>query len=711
MTMLSKAKISEATRADVIDPNPPVKVLLVEDNANDALLVRRMFKKMAPGAYELTHHTCMEDATLHVASETMDIVLLDLCLPDANGLEAVHLMLAAAPRAPVVVMTCQNDERLAAQALRAGAQDYLMKGDFEAPVMIRALRYAIARKAMEEQLFREQDRARITLHAIGDAVICIDNTGAISFLNRAARVMTGLAMAPGEALMSADLGLTRADGTRVRLDQDCSSVASDSKLIVAASAYLAGVDGRNVPVEYTVSRVLDRGGEVIGCVYVFRDMSETRALADKLAHQAQHDALTGLPNRVLLADRIKSAIAIAPRHEGKPGVLFLDLDGFKHVNDSLGHAIGDKLLQSVAGRLTNCVRASDTVSRLGGDEFVVLLTEIAQPEDAAIAASRMLEAVGAPHRIDAHELHVSTSIGVSLFPFDGTDAETLLKNADTAMYQAKASGRKSFRFFEPEMNLRAVERRSIEDGLRRALERQEFVLHYQPQLNIATGKIYGAEALIRWVHPIHGNMPPNAFISVAEDSGLIVPLGKWVMHEACQQAKAWSDAGSPVRIAVNVSAIEFQSKEFMPGVFEILEATGLAPDSLELELTESVLMRRTSNAADILKAFRDKGVRLALDDFGTGYSSLSYLTRFPVDTLKIDQSFIRQITATPSETAIVKAVLGMAQSLNLRVVAEGVETLGELAFLRQHQCDEAQGYYFSRPLPAEQFEAFRQAQG
>jgi diguanylate cyclase (GGDEF)-like protein len=710
MTMLSKAKISEATRANVIVPIPAVKVLLVEDNANDALLVRRLFTKMAPGAYEVTHHICMEHATSHVASEPVDIVLLDLCLPDANGLEAVRQMLAAAPRTPVVVMTAQHDERLAAQALRAGAQDYLMKGDFEAPVMIRALRYAIARKAMEEQLFREQDRAQITLHAIGDAVICIDNTGAISFLNRAARVMTGLAMAPGEASIKADLGLTGADGRRVRLGQDCGSAASDGKPMVAASANLTSADGRDVQVEYTVSRVLDRGGAAIGYVYVFRDMSETRALAAKLAHLAEHDALTGLPNRMLLADRIKSAIAIAPRHEGKPGVLFLDLDGFKHVNDSLGHAVGDKLLQSVAGRLANCVRASDTVSRLGGDEFVVLLTEIAHPEDAAIAASRMLEAVSAPHRIDAHELHISTSIGVSLFPLDGADAETLIKNADTAMYQAKANGRKSYRFFEPEMNLRAVERRSIEEGLRRALERQEFVLHYQPQLDIATGKIHGAEALIRWVHPVHGSMPPNAFISVAEDSGLIVPLGRWVLQEACRQVKAWADAGAPrLRIAVNVSAMEFQNKQFMQGVFETLEDTGLAPDTLELELTESVLMRRTSNASDVLKAFRAKGVRLALDDFGTGYSSLSYLTRFPMDTLKIDQSFIRQITETPSETAIVKAVLSMAQSLNLRVVAEGVETLGELAFLRQHKCDEAQGYYFSRPLPALAFEAFVRA--
>jgi diguanylate cyclase (GGDEF)-like protein/PAS domain S-box-containing protein len=565
----------------------------------------------------------------------------------------------------------------------------------------------MARKALEEQLFQEQERAQITLNAIGDAVICIDTTGAISFMNHAAQTMTGLAPTPGAPLTRAMLGLIGPDGERIDLGRQGASAALDGRAKLTMSATICTPDGRNLPVEYTVSCVRDRAGKAIGAVFVLRDMTETRALADKLAHMAQHDALTGLPNRLLLADRIKSAIAIAPRHMTNPGVLFLDLDGFKHVNDSLGHSIGDKLLQSVAKRLSACVRASDTVSRLGGDEFVVLLAEIAQPEDAAIAAGRMLEAVSTPHRIDAHELHVTTSIGVSLYPSDGSDAETLIKNADTAMYQAKESGRKSYRFFEPGMNLRVIERRNIEEGLRRALERDEFVLHYQPKLDIATGNIHGAEALIRWQHPLHGNTPPNAFISVAEDSGLIVQLGKWVLREACRQAKTWSDAGAPLQsIAVNVSAIEFQNESFMRDVFSILEETGLAPERLELELTESVLMKRSDSAAAILKTFRAEGIRLAIDDFGTGYSSLSYLTRFPVDTLKIDQSFIRQITETPSETAVVKAVLSMAQSLELRVVAEGVETSGELAFLQSHRCDEAQGYYFSRPLPAVEFDAF-----
>jgi diguanylate cyclase (GGDEF)-like protein len=382
----------------------------------------------------------------------------------------------------------------------------------------------------------------------------------------------------------------------------------------------------------------------------------------------------------------------------------LDLDGFKHINDSLGHPIGDKLLQSIAKRLVTCVRGSDTVSRQGGDEFVVLLSEMQQSEDAAITARRMLEAVAKVHSIDQHDLHVTTSIGVSIYPDDGLDVETLIKNADTAMYQAKENGHQSYQFFKPAMNVRAVERQSIEESLRRALERQEFALHYQPIINLGTGEITGAEALIRWTHPTRGPVSPAQFIPVAEDCGLILPIGNWVLREACKQARAWVDSGLPLgTMAVNISAIEFRDERFLEGVFGILKDTGLDPRSLELELTESVLMKRAESTESILKALRARGVQVAVDDFGTGYSSLSYLRRFPIDALKIDQSFVRQITTAPDETTNVTAVISMGRSLKLRVVAEGVETQEELAFLQAHQCDEAQGYFFSRPLPPQQF--------
>jgi diguanylate cyclase (GGDEF)-like protein len=433
-------------------------------------------------------------------------------------------------------------------------------------------------------------------------------------------------------------------------------------------------------------------------------VSAARAMALQMTHSAQHDFLTGLPNRMLVEDRIAQSTILASRHCSKLAVLFLDLDGFKHINDSLGHAIGDKLLKSVAGRLVDCVRASDTVSRQGGDEFVILLSEVAQVDDAAISARRILMMLTAPHSIDDRDLHVTASIGVSVYPDDGLDAETLIKNADTAMYQAKENGRQGYQFFKPTMNVRAVERQSIEESLRRALERQEFALHYQPKINLRTGAITGAEALIRWTHPTQGPIPPGKFIPVAEDCGLILRIGNWALREACKQARIWENAGLPAAtMAVNISAMEFRDEHFLEGVFAILRETGLAPRSLELELTEGVLMKRAESTETILETLRTSGVRLAIDDFGTGYSSLSYLRKFPIDALKIDQSFIRQITTAPDDTAIVTAMISMGRSLKLRVVAEGVETQEELAFLQAHQCDEAQGYYFSRPVPPDQF--------
>jgi diguanylate cyclase (GGDEF)-like protein len=465
-------------------------------------------------------------------------------------------------------------------------------------------------------------------------------------------------------------------------------------------------DGVEIPIEDSAAPIHDREGKATGMVIVFRDVSVARAMALQIAHSAEHDFLTGLPNRMLLSDRIGQAIVLAPRHRKFVAVLFLDLDGFKHINDSLGHPVGDKLLQSVAKRLVDCVRASDTVSRQGGDEFVVLLSEVEQLEDGAITARRMLQAVAQSHSIDQHDLHVTASIGVSVYPADGLDADTLVKNADTAMYQAKENGRQSFQFFKPAMNARAVERQSIEEGLRRALERREFTLHYQPKIDLMTGAISGAEALIRWIHPTRGLISPADFIPVAEDCGLILPIGAWVLREACTQARTWMDAGLPVMsMAVNVSAMEFRDENFLDSLVAILGETGLDARSLELELTESVLMKHAASTALILQTLRERGMRVAIDDFGTGYSSLSYLRKFPVDAVKIDQSFVRQISTDGDDTTIVKAVIGMARGLKLRVIAEGVETPEQLAFLRAYRCDEAQGYYFSRPVLPQQFAA------
>jgi diguanylate cyclase (GGDEF)-like protein/PAS domain S-box-containing protein len=680
-------------------------LLLVEDNPGDARLLREMIQEQGSPHTTLTHVESMSEAEKLLSEHVVDIILLDLGLPDAQGLEAVRRAHTAAPRVPLVVLTGLDDEVLATQALQDGAQDYLIKGQIETRGLLRALRYAVERKIMEEALFVEKERAQVTLNSIGDAVACTDIPGNITFLNLVAERMTGWSRQEAAGRPMGEVFRILDAGSRETIPNPMEIAVGRNRVVhLPPNCILIRRDGFETPIEDSVAPIHDREGQPAGAVIVFRDVSAARAMALEMTHSAQHDYLTGLPNRMLLNDRVSQAIALTPRHLEKVAVLFLDLDGFKHINDSLGHPIGDKLLQSIAQRLVACVRASDTVSRQGGDEFVVLLSVLEEQEDAAITARRMLEAVAEPHSIEQHDLHVTTSIGVSVYPDDGLDAETLIKNADTAMYQAKENGRQNYQFFKPAMNVRAVERQSIEECLRRALERREFALHYQPKINLTTGEITGAEALIRWTHPTRGQVSPAQFIPVAEDCGLILPIGKWVLVEACKQARAWLDAGLPLgTMAVNISAMEFRDDSFLEGVFTVLKDTGLDAGALELELTESVLMKHVETTEFILKSLRASGVQLAVDDFGTGYSSLSYLRKFPINALKIDQSFVRQITTAPGETTIVAAVISMGRSLKLRVVAEGVETHEELAFLQAHECEEAQGYYFSRPVPPEQF--------
>src|SRR6202167_1744763 len=680
-------------------------LLLVEDNPGDARLLREMYNEQGTHNTELIHVECVSEAEKYLEKSAVDIIVLDLGLPDAQGMGAVRRTHLAAPQVPLVVLTGLDDELMAAQALQEGAQDYLIKGQIDARGFLRSLRYAVERKFAEEALYLEKERAQVTLNSIGDAVVCTDISGNISFLNLIAEKMTGWSSGEAASRPMTEvfriLGATTLETIPSPMEM---AVAQDRTVHVPANCILIRRGGYEIPIEGSASPIHDRQGHVTGAVIVFSDVSTSRAMPQQMVHSAQHDFLTGLPNRMLLNDRVGQAITLASRHTKKLAVLFLDLDGFKHINDSLGHVIGDKLLKSISQSLFDCVRLTDTVSRQGGDEFVVLLSEMEQSEDAAITARRMLHVVAEAHSIDKHDLHVTTSIGVSVFPDDGLDAETLIKNADTAMYQAKDNGHQSFQFFKPAMNVRAVERQSIEESLRRALERQEFALQYQPIINVGTGEITGAEALIRWTHPTRGPVSPAQFIPIAEDCGLILPIGNWVLREACKQARAWVDAGlPPVSMAVNISAMEFRDEHFLEGVFAVLKDTGLDPRSLELELTESVLMKRAESTESILKTLRARGVQVAVDDFGTGYSSLSYLRKFPIDALKIDQSFVRQITTAPDETTIVTAVISMGRSLKLRVVAEGVETQEELAFLQAHQCDEAQGYFFSRPLPPERF--------
>jgi len=434
-------------------------------------------------------------------------------------------------------------------------------------------------------------------------------------------------------------------------------------------------------------------------VAIRTDITERKAAEEKIQSLAYYDDLTRLPNRTLLKDRLARALAGARRHQRRVALLFLDLDRFKDINDSLGHSVGDLLLQEVAERLKTRGREQDTVARLGGDEFLIMLTDVKDVPDAAVAAERLMDAMTAEFVVQGHSLSIGCSVGISIFPEHGADCDTLIKNADAAMYSAKESGRNNFCFFTEDMNAQAVERLTLESSLRLALAKEQFFLMYQPQVNIATGEITGLEALLRWQRPGFGLVAPDKFIRIAENSGLIVPIGEWVLRTACAQAQKWQDEGLPaVTVAVNVSAVQFRQEDFCALVRRVLNETGLAPKYLELELTESLLLANADLRLSVVQELKAMGLTLAIDDFGTGYSSFSYLRQFQVSRLKIDRSFIRDVAVNPDDAAITAAIISMAKSLRLKVIAEGVEDEAQISFLRAHHCDEIQGYYFCRPL-------------
>jgi len=460
----------------------------------------------------------------------------------------------------------------------------------------------------------------------------------------------------------------------------------------------------------SISPVVGPDGAITHYVAVKEDISDRKDYEAQLEYLSTHDELTGLANRALLSDRLEQSIHYAQRSERQVAVLLLDLDRFKFINDSLGHDFGDRLLCEVARRLAESVREADTVARLGGDEFVLLLTEMAGTKDAGLVANKILRQLAEPYRLDGREINLTASLGISLYPRDGLDVATLIRNADTAMYQSKRDG-STFSYYATEMNQKVMATLELESGLRNALERQEFCLHYQPQVDLADGRVIGCEALLRWLHPQKGMIPPGDFIPLAEETGLISPIGAWVLHEACRQAVAWRKAGLPeLRMAVNLSARQFRKGDLPQQVRKTLYQTGLAADRLELELTESMVMDDPVGAKQTMHSLKDLGVSLSLDDFGTGYSSLNYLRRFPVDSLKIDRSFIRDVAIDPSEASVVTSIVAIAHNLRIAAVAEGVETREQLDFLIGCNCDSYQGFFFSRPIPADDFTSLLRGQ-
>jgi diguanylate cyclase (GGDEF)-like protein/PAS domain S-box-containing protein len=682
----------------------PVKILLIGNDPAAATRIRTALAAGAGGSFSVKWVRQLPRSLELLKKKGIAAALLDLSLPDRHSIETFDKLFTAAPDVPILILSRNKNEALAKQLVGRGAQDYLLPDHLDSYSLPRAVRHAIERKAAEDALYIEKERAVVTLNSIGDAVLCTDISGNITYLNLVAETMTGWCREEAIGKPLAEVFQIVDGGTRKSARDPMEMAVEQNRTVgLTLNCILIRRDGFESAIEDSAAPIHDRVGRVIGAVIVFHDVSAARAMSHQMTHSAQHDVLTNLPNRMLLNDRVTQTISLARRQNRPFAILFLDLDRFKHINDSLGHAVGDQLLQSVSKRLLSSVRGSDTVSRQGGDEFVILLSEIAHPEDAATSAKKILRSLNASHAVGAQELNIDGSVGISIYPEDGANAETLIKNADTAMYYAKENGRNNFQFFKREMNLKAVERQSLEGSLRRALARKEFLLHYQPKVNLASREITGVEALIRWQDPDRGSVSPSQFVPIAEDCGLILAIGSWVLHEACRQAREWQVTGLPFkRISVNVSAQEFRAETFLAGVRSTLRETGLQARYLDLELTESVLMQHADLSAVKLHALKTLGVHIAVDDFGTGYSSLSYLQQFPIDILKIDKSFVHKITADSDDSSIVSAIIGMGKNLKQRVIAEGIETPQQLAFLQARQCAEGQGYLFSHPLPAAQ---------
>ena len=583
--------------------------------------------------------------------------------------------------------------------------DFLLTG-FVASLLVSALvvagvLYFVAHQEQAAKaLEASEEKFRTFFEGGGDAFFLLDTAGHFREVNPAACDRLGYERWELLEMSVTDICTNEAAAMRVKR---AAGLLRDGKAVFE-SGYVTK-SGEVIPVEVHSKVVMfDDKPHVFAHV---RDISERRRTEERIEFLARHDALTGLPNRLMLKDHFELALAYAERAGVKVALMFLDLDNFKTINDSLGHHYGDALLQQVATRLRGCVRDTDTISRHGGDEFVIVLADLSDPEAIATVASKIQVQMTPPFDVNGYELNTSLSIGVAIYPDDGTDFDTLLKMADTAMYHAKEAGRNTYRFFTERMNEDALNQLNLGNALRRGLERKEFLLHYQPQIDLQTGAVIGAEALLRWNSTEYGLVSPGRFISIAESSGLIVPIGDWVLNEACRQAVAWRDAGIPeLVVGVNLSAVQFKRGDLEESVANALSASGLDPKFLELELTESMLIDDTEKVLETVTRLKALGIKLSIDDFGTGYSSLSYLRRFQVDKLKIDQSFIRDIADDPEDAAIVSAIVQMARSLKLRTIAEGVETEAMLRHLHVSQCDEAQGYLFAKPMPPEEFSEY-----
>ncbi len=680
-----------------------VRVLLIEDLELEATLVRQMLASVRTMRFELVWKDLVQRGLDHLDRADVDVILLDLNLPDSGGYATFERVRAHAPDLPIILFTNVDDEAQAARAVREGAQDYLIKHRIDATHLSRSLRYAIERQRSEAALRRSEERYALAVRGSNDGVWDWDlSTDEVYFSSR----------------WRAILGLRPADPLRCMADwfervhpQDAPEfeLALDRHLRGEAGHFaheyrLRHADGEWVWVSSRGVAVAGPDGRPRRMAGSLTDITTRKSYEAQLVHDALHDALTGLPNRALLLDRIDLALKQSRRcSSARFAVLFLDLDRFKTINDSLGHHVGDRLLVQVAHRLQDPLRPGDTVARLGGDEFAILLPHIRSITNATHVAQRVLDALCRSFEVDGHEVTPMASIGIAVSSSDYQTPEEMLRDADIAMYRAKAAGKACFEIFDERMRASVLGLLELETELRRAVENEDFVLHYQPIVSLTEGRLEGMEALVRWEHPTKGTISPGAFIPAAEETGLIVPLGWWTLREACRQLQAWREEMPSARdltVAVNVSGRLFAQPDMVPRLVRILDETGLPSEHLTVEITESVVLDHEDEAILKLQALRALGIKLHVDDFGTGYSSLSYLQKFEYDTLKIDGSFVREIALSDGSDAIVQSIITLGHLLELNVIAEGVETVEQLRRLADLRCPCVQGFWFSRPLVA-----------
>ena len=705
-----------------------VSILVVEPSSRHQL---EATKALTQAGFEVSECHDGPGALAWVRACPPALVFMNVAMPGLGGFELCARIreLPGGTHLPILMMTDADDVDAIDRAYEAGATDFLTK-PLNAHILIHRVRYLLRAQQVADEL-RESEN--LLGHAQRLAKLGSWHwdvaSGVVSRSAVAVRLIGGQEPKSfAEALAELLPRVHKKDRELVRDTYQRVLTSGESRAI----EYRVLTNGEpDRFLHEALDAEVDANGKVTRLLGTVQDITDRRRAEERIRHLAYYDSVTGLPNRAMLKEQVRRALAGARRHNRLAALLFLDLDHFKRVNDTLGHSAGDELLREVATRLANSVRDSDyvahqrrevsapgsntdtgcpSVARLGGDEFVILLSEVRKPEDAASVAERAIESLRAPIRLGDNDIYVTGSIGISTFPEDGDSDEALLKHADAAMYHAKDLGRNRYQFYTKSINERALARIELESSLRKAIEAEEFELYYQPQINIQDGRVVGAEALIRWHSPERGFVPPDQFISVAEDSGLLIPIGEWVLGEACRQNQRWREQGLPeLSVAVNISAVQCAHAAFSETVEHSLAASGLDPQGLDLEVTESLLMQNLDTSVQLLEHLKRFGCRVSIDDFGTGYSSLSYLKRLPLNAIKIDRSFINELTENSDDANIVEATISLCHNLRLKVLAEGVEEQAQLEYLRARGCDEAQGYFFSKPLPAAEFETWLDA--